>query len=169
MNDDFSRILQKRASILSQVNEDIAQQETENKVLVFKLLPEYFAIPAGALLQAMQAPEIAHMPGMPPYLTGVFQHKGKILPAFNLKLFFQFPKPGLTALDKLLLVQTSRHVFGLIVDEVVGLQSLQNDELRPGSIDNFGGIIAGVFKEHIALLDTEILVDQLFGPNNAKL
>lgn len=169
MNDQNTHILQERAARLSRLHVESPKLGTESNVLVFKLIPELFAIPTSALLQVFQVPEIAHIPGMPDCVTGVFHRKGKILPAVNLKVFFNFPKPGLKALDKLLLVQTSKLSFGLLADEIYGLQTFEAASFRQPAFDNFAGCIAGIFNQNVSLLELEVLAAQIFGTKKTKL
>ncbi|MBK9290488.1 MAG: chemotaxis protein CheW [Bacteroidetes bacterium] len=166
MNDSYLDILQARAQRLAK-HQRVASKPTEgSNMLLFSLLPETFAVRAECLIEVIRLPEIFHMPGMPPYVTGVFHRRGIILPAINLKLFFNFPKPGLTALDKIVLLRTSRLSFGLLADEVIGLEILTDTDIQPPASNDFAGAIAGIYNHAIPVLDVEVLAGQLFATKN---
>ncbi|HMM12629.1 MAG TPA: chemotaxis protein CheW [Bacteroidales bacterium] len=167
MDDENSRILQLRAQKLSQPVSREELPEGNHIMLIFKLLPELFAVRAPVLLEVLQLPEIAHMPGLPACVAGVFHRRGKILPAINLKILFNFPKPGLTTLDKLVLVQTPQLTFGLLADEIVGLQHYDPTALRQPPGEHHTGCISGIFDQKVSLLEVEALAGQLFSPKTA--
>lgn len=145
------------------------RHNVENNVLVFRLLPELFAIHLAGLTEVLQVTEIAHLPGMPSYVSGVFHRRGRIIPAVNLKLFFNFPKPGLTPLNKILLVQSAKLSFGILADDLEGLATCDASDLRQPAIDSFSGSVAGIFDQNILLLDLELLAVRLFGSKTDKL
>ena len=107
--------------------------------------------------------ELTPLPCTPPFVLGIVNVRGRILPVLDLKKFFDLPEQGLTDLHRLILVRGNDLELGLLADVIVGVRSIPVDSLQP-SLPTLTGIrsdyLKGVTAERLVVLDlARILAD----------
>lgn len=100
--------------------EDDAIGGDEQKLLVFRLAEEEFALPIAAVDEVARAPEqITRVPKTPKFLEGVVNLRGDVLPVVDQRRRFDLPAfTGDRRSRRLVVVRSERHRAGLIVDSV---------------------------------------------------
>lgn len=140
------------------------------KHLTFALGREFYGIPALQVREIIRLCEITLVPNLPPYVKGVVNLRGRIIPIIDLRQRFGLTPAEATERTCIVVVQlqtTARtnKVMGLIVDGVEEVVNLTKEDIEP--TPDFGHAveasyilgmakIKGVVK---ALLD----IDQILG------
>ena len=100
--------------------------------------------------------DLTPLPCTPPFVLGVVNVRGHILPVLDLKKFFDLPETGLTDLHCIILVRERDLEFGLLADVIVGVRSIPVESLQP-SLPTLTGIrneyLKGVTVECLVVLD----------------
>ena len=107
--------------------------------------------------------ELTPLPCTPPFVLGIVNVRGRILPVLDLKKFFDLPEKGLTDLHRIILVRGNDLELGLLADVIVGVRSIPADSLQP-SLPTLTGVrsdyLKGVTAERLVVLDlARILAD----------
>ena len=115
----------------------------------FRLGEAWYVAPMGEVSEVLHEPRFTQLPGVKPWVKGVANLRGRLLPMMDLCAFFSDKELGheLSAARKQRRVLVVEHhdVFaGLMVDEVFGLQHFAQDSLQP--VDNVSGPIAPFIK-----------------------
>lgn len=89
------------------------------QILVFRLGDEEFGLPISAVDEVARVPEkITRLPKTPPFLEGVINLRGEVLPVVDQRRRFDLPRFAGGDGQRLVVVRTERHRAGLIVDSV---------------------------------------------------
>lgn len=138
-------------------------------ILRFRLAQEHYAIETHWVSEVMPLRDLAPLPGTPPFVRGIVNARGRILPVLDLKRFFDLPETGLTDLHAVVVVQGHDLEFGLLADTVVDVASLAMDNLQPAlptltgiRADYLRGVAPGplvvLAMEHV-FTDARIIID----------
>ncbi|WP_101697646.1 chemotaxis protein CheW [Clostridium minihomine] len=104
--------------ISSQEEEKLVKSNQAEKYLTLYIDGQIFAIPSGQVVEIVRIQNITLMPKLPPYVKGVINLRGKIVPLIDLRL--KLSKPALEYNDQtsIVVTQVDDAVIGLIVDSV---------------------------------------------------
>ena len=154
-------ILQTRALTLAQeasLGEDV---EDVIEVLEFTLAYERYAVETQYVNQVAMLEQLIPLPCTPAFVRGIVNLRGAILPVLDLKNFFELPVKGLTDLNKIIVLQSEKILFGILADEIVGVRNILLRDVQ-SSLPTLTGVrkdyLRGVTPERITLLDAEKLL-----------
>ena len=161
--DNDRQILLARAQALARTPERTAVAGASLEVLEFRLAQERYALEDRWVQEVCPFKELTPLPCTPPFVLGIVNVRGRILPVLDLKKFFDLPEQGLTDLHRLILVRGNDLELGLLADVIVGVRSIPVDSLQP-SLPTLTGIrsdyLKGVTAERLVVLDlARILAD----------
>jgi len=161
--DNDRQILLARAQALARTPERAPAAGASLEVLEFRLAQERYALEDRWVQEVCPFKELTPLPCTPPFVLGIVNVRGRILPVLDLKKFFDLPEQGLTDLHRLILVRGNDLELGLLADVIVGVRSIPVDSLQP-SLPTLTGIrsdyLKGVTAERLVVLDlARILAD----------
>ena len=156
-------VLRARAQALARKPERPPVADTTLELLEFSLAQERYALEDRYVQEVHPLKELTPLPCTPPFMLGIVNVRGRILPVLDLKKFFDLPEKGLTDLHRIILVRGNNLELGLLADVIVGVRSVPADSLQP-SLPTLTGIRAeylkGVTAERLVVLDlARILAD----------
>ena len=157
------QILRARAQALARTPERAPVAGASLEVLEFRLAKERYALENRWVQEVCPLKELTPLPCTPPFVLGIVNVRGRILPVLDLKKFFDLPEQGLTDLHRIILVRGNDLELGLLADAIVGVRSIPADSLQP-SLPTLTGIrgnyLKGVTAERLVVLDlARILAD----------
>jgi purine-binding chemotaxis protein CheW len=160
---DANSILRERARALARTPDRSADSEVSLQVLEFQLARERYAVETGYVQEVYPFKSLTVLPSTPPFIAGVVNVRGRILPVLDLKVFFDLPKEGLTDLHRIVVVSGHDLEFGLLADVSVGVQTIAVNSLQPPppTVAGIGAdYMRGVTVDGLIVLDMErILAD----------
>jgi purine-binding chemotaxis protein CheW len=108
--------------------------EKAEKYLSFRLGKEEFAIQVLSVREIMGMQEITSVPQTPPYVRGVINLRGKVIPVIDLRLKFGLPEIEYSQRTCIIVVQiegeAGRMLMGAIVDGVSEVLSLLASDIE---------------------------------------
>ncbi len=109
----------------------------EGKYLIFELDSEEFGISVLQVREIMKFQGVTPVPQAPPYVQGIINLRGRIIPVLNLRIrFSMLPKEvserTCIVVVRPLLQDGDQHVFGVIVDSVAEVLFLGAGEIEQG-------------------------------------
>ncbi len=163
MSADAAAILRERARALARPAAAAAPEAQTIELLEFALAAERYAVETRRVGEVQPLRALTPLPGTPPFVRGIVNLRGRILPVFDLKKFFGLPEVGLTDLHRIVVVQGADFELGLLADQVIGVRTMPRAALQP-SLPTLTGIgaefLLGVSAERLVVLDLErILTD----------
>ncbi len=96
----------------------------------FSLLGSRFVVPMGEVAEMLEVPGYTHLPGVQPWVRGVANVRGRLLPLFDFAAFFGGRLVGGRKRRRVLVLETESLYSGLIVDQVFGMQHFPLDEYQ---------------------------------------
>jgi len=157
------QILRARAQALARTAERAPVAGASLELLEFRLAKERYALESRWVQEVCPLKGLTPLPCTPPFVLGIVNVRGRIMPVLDLKNFFDLPEQGLSDLHRLILVRGEDMELGLLADVIVGVRSLPVVSLQP-SLPTLTGIrgdyLKGVTAERLVVLDlARILAD----------
>ena len=94
----------------------------------FSLMGSLFVAPIGEVSEMLEVPSYTHLPGVQPWVKGVSNVRGRLLPIFDLAQFFGDRLSGSRKQRRILILETENLYTGMMVDQVFGMQHFPMDE-----------------------------------------
>ena len=152
-------ILEARARALSRVHEVETGDSTQ--LVVFSLADETYGIPTGYVREVQPLREISPVPCTPDFVVGIINIRGSIYSVVDIRKFLGVPEQEITALTKVILVNTAGLEVGILADDVSGSMSVPLAEIKPplataASIKE--EYVQGVTSDMLIILNLEALM-----------
>jgi purine-binding chemotaxis protein CheW len=141
---EAGKILRRRAQALAQVPPPPAA-DTVLELLEFGLASERYAIERRYVQEVQPLRELTPLPCTPPFILGIVNVRGRIVPVLDLKKFFELPERGLTDLHRTIIVKGHDLEIGLLADVISGINAVPAESLQP-SLPTLTGIRADYLK-----------------------
>jgi purine-binding chemotaxis protein CheW len=134
-------------------------------IVGFKVGRETYGVPINSLHEIVRVPEITAVPDAPDYIEGVINLRGKIVSVVDLRKRFGEPETVPDRRNRILVVEHSGRLSGLIVDAASEVIKIPAADVEPSpTVLQDGGLtcVTGLGKYHgrlIVLLDMSKLLD----------
>lgn len=170
--------IQERLSAFASTTEDVsnATLNTEEKarnsiidyrMVTFSLAGKDYAIDIRKVKEIVKAGNFTYVPNSLPFVLGVYNLRGEIIPIIDLRLFFniEVPPHDDNKMENMLVVTVGEQMFGVVVDAIDNVVGIQQSTIQPPH-PLFGDInikyiygVAEAQKHLYILLD----IDTIFG------
>ncbi len=97
----------------------------------FELLGRRFVAPMGEVSEMLEVPYYTRLPGVQPWVRGVANVRGRLLPVCDLAIFMGERIHSARKQQRILVVETEDLYTGLLVDQVFGMQHFPIDTFSP--------------------------------------
>jgi twitching motility protein PilI len=105
------------------------QVREEWKGVAFRLRANALVAPLQAIIEIVTPPSMASVPGVKPWVLGIANMRGTLLPIIDLQIFlFGHHSAVDLRTRRVLVVHCAGHASGLLVDAVLGLKRFWVDE-----------------------------------------
>jgi purine-binding chemotaxis protein CheW len=104
------------------------------QVLEFQLAEARYAVPVERVIEVVPRVWVTPLPGAAPVVAGVFNYRGSVTVAVDLRPRLGHPSRSPTPDDHLIVVQGARRVLALVVDRVSDLRALEPGSVQAPSI-----------------------------------
>jgi twitching motility protein PilI len=105
----------------------------------FRLGEHWYVAPMGEVSEVLHEPRYTSLPGVKPWVRGVANLRGRLLPLMDLCGFFGHELSSVRKQRRVLVVDNEEVFAGLLVDEVLGLQHFAQGSLEPVSPGHLDG------------------------------
>jgi|Deesub1362A_J573_1020465.scaffolds.fasta_scaffold00398_37 chemotaxis protein CheZ len=129
----------------------------------FKLNENEYTIPILKVQEIINTPSITRLPQSPPYIRGVTNLRGKVIPIVDLRKLETVGETNLEA-TKVIVLSNNNVAFGILVDEITGVINIDESNIEPpehfmqGRIERIEGV-ARFNDRMVIVLDTNKLVE----------
>jgi twitching motility protein PilI len=112
------------------------------KGIGFLLNQTRFIAPLAEVAEILSVPSFTRIPGVQSWALGLANVRGTLLPVVDLRRFLGFPPLLPNKRNRLLVINHAGLVTGLLVEEVLGLQSLYEELRGPELIQQADPLVA---------------------------
>ena len=129
--------------------------------IAFRIANTSLVTPMGEVVEILEFPELTRVPMTRPWLQGIANVRGSLLPVVDLIAYLNGLPTRLTSRTRVLVVDYNGIFTGLVVDEVLGMKHFMNNEyvsgeavveesMQPYTLNGFlrGGQYWGLFSLH---------------------
>lgn len=99
--------------------------------VTFRVGSAEYALPADTVLHLETFETATHVPGAPPYVAGLVQVRGRVIPVVDLRKRFGLPPIERTLDHRVVVVQVGPRVAGLLVDSAREVLSIAESSVAP--------------------------------------
>lgn len=129
--DPFELLLQLEARLRA-VRVDAAAGQAESWTgLGFRIADAWLTAPREDVREVINPPSMTRVPNARPWLRGVANVRGEILPIIDLRQFLGLPSAEELRSQRVLVFNSERVPAGFLVDEVAGYRQFGVNEQRP--------------------------------------
>ena len=140
---------------MSDDKEKIVNSE-EFQIILFELGNSLYGIPIEKVSEIIKIEEIAILPKAPQYIEGVLNLRGNVVPIVDLRKRFSMPQIERTKKSKIIVLLINKRLFGVIVDMVHEVLTLQRENIEP-SLPTASGI-KGEFIDSIGKYEDKLII-----------
>ncbi len=111
-------------------------QEYDWQGVVFEIGGQRLVAPMGQISEVLAMPEYTSLPLVKPWMLGMANIRGRLLPITDLSQFLQVPS-RLTQMSqrKVIVIDHDNFFSGLVVDQVIGIEQFTRDQYRAEAIE----------------------------------
>ncbi len=103
--------------------------------VVFEVGGQRLVAPLGEISEVLVMPEYTSMPLVQPWMLGIANVRGRLLPLTDLAQFLQVPSYQQKSQRKVIVIDHSSVFSGLLVDRVLGIEQFSRSQYRAEAID----------------------------------
>lgn len=115
------------------IHADIATDDSSEQLVVMELASESYCVSIGAVNTIIRMQEITRIPRAPGWVEGVINLRGSIIPVIDLRKRFGLATSETTKASRIVVVEASGQMIGMVVDAVVETLRLSSDAIEPPS------------------------------------
>jgi twitching motility protein PilI len=101
----------------------------------FSLLNQRFVVPLGQIAEMLEVPPSTRLPGVQPWVVGLANVRGRLLPLFDMTQFFGGVTSTQRKQHRVLVVDSNNYYSGLIVDQAYGMQHFTSERYSEQATD----------------------------------
>lgn len=166
--------MQNEVLVTTKENQIEQTQEDKNAIIDFKMVSfslsdKDYAINIMHVKEIAKANHFTYVPNTLPFVLGVYNLRGEIIPILDLRLFFNVPVPEADEkrLENLLILSIDDRIFGVVVDKIDKVIGVQKSTIQPPhplfgdiNIKYIEGIIESNNRLYILLDVTKIFAEK---------
>lgn len=140
-------------------SKNIAQQSNDDPVLqwvTFRLDGETYGINVMQVQEVLRYTEIAPVPGAPAYVLGIINLRGNVVTVVDTRHRFNLQSGETTDNTRIVIIETDRHVIGILVDSVAEVVYLRQSEIE--TAPNVGNEESAKFIQGVCHKNDELLI-----------
>lgn len=103
------------------------------KMVTFALAGKDYAIDIMQVKEIAKAGRFTYVPNTSPFVLGVYNLRGEIIPIIDLRIFFNIPTKAreTDALESMLIISIDDQMFGIVVDAIDKVVGISRSSIQP--------------------------------------
>lgn len=111
-------------------------QEFDWQGVVFEIGGQRLVAPMGEVSEVLAMPDYTSMPLAQPWMLGIANIRGRLLPLTDMSQFLQVPsRLAQMSQRKVIVIEHGTEFSGLLVDKVLGIEQFSHGQYRAKAID----------------------------------
>lgn len=124
--------------------------------VTFRLANETYGINVMQVQEVLRYSDIAPVPGAPPYVLGIINLRGNVVTVIDTCQRFGLPPIEITDNTRIVIIETSHQVIGILVDAVAEVVYLRRSEIE--TTPNVGNEESAKFIQGVSHREEELLI-----------
>lgn len=127
----------------------MAEHDDQLQLVTFQLSEELYGMDIMDVKEIVPSQDIRPIPNAPPYVEGLFNLRGDIIPIINLHKRFHLKRLAVDEDEALLsgfiIIEVEKMMLGVIIDKVERVIAIENREIQPPP-----QMLSGIGSEYIS-------------------
>lgn len=163
---------EKRSDFLAGDDESAAKNTSQ--WVTFTLADETYAVNVLRVQEVLKVADIAPVPGAPPYVLGIVNLRGNVVPVVDTRMRMSLPPRQPDDSTRIVIIEVNEEPVGMMVDAVAEVVELDDEavDAAPSAASEDGArYIHGVVSKEsdlLILLDVDRLLENGFGGSSAS-
>ncbi len=135
---------------------ELTDTATEMQLVVFDLASEFYGVDIGAVREIIRMQTITRVPGAPPYVEGIINLRGQVIPVVDLRKRLELTVGEQTNESRIVWVTINGQDVGVIVDAVTEVLRIPISSIEPPS-----SMVSSVDSDYlrgIAKLESKLII-----------
>lgn len=159
IKEELENELELNETFLTDDLEDIEDEENiiiekGYRYLTFELDKEDYGVRIEYVIEIIGIQDITHLPGMPRYVRGLLNLRGKIIPIIDAREKFNKPKKEYNDRTCVVVLEINEIMVGLVVDIISDVITIKESEIEDAP--NIGKIKANKYIRQIAKVEKKV-------------
>lgn len=140
----------------SEAGEPVSVRDRERQLVVFQLAREIYGLDVTWVREIILFQEVTRVPGAPPFVEGVINLRGHVIPVVDLRKRFGLEAASDPRRTRIVVVDVPPHTLGLVVDAVTEVLRIPESLVEPA-----GSVLAGIdvaFVSGVAKLERGLVI-----------
>ena len=133
------------------------QDDLSGRYLTFYIEDVIYSIPLNHVIEIISVQHITHIPNVPPYIKGIVNLRGKVVPISDVRLKFGQPERPYDDKTCIVVVLINDMNIGLIVDSVAEVVTLDKINMAPPPLS--GKRIGDSYLDSISTLNEKVILN----------
>ena len=125
-------------SVVFDADNSTAEDTQKDKYLTFCLAEENYGLDIGDVIEIIGMQKITMIPDMPPYIKGVINLRGQVIPVMDMRLRFHLPQQAYDERTCIVVTEVAGQTMGLVVDRVSEVVAIPESQVEPPSAQSAG-------------------------------
>ncbi|MBN2429677.1 MAG: purine-binding chemotaxis protein CheW [Deltaproteobacteria bacterium] len=138
--------------------DEIVQEDDYQKglFLTFRIANEDFGLEIRYVTEIIGIQKITEVPDMPPFVRGVINLRGKVIPVMDIRLRFGMPSREYDERTCIVVVKVDQKSVGLVVDKVNEVANIQDGQIEPPPVS--GHALSNNYIKGMGKIDEEVKI-----------
>ncbi len=137
-------------------DEDFDDETMEDLYLTFRVKDRDYGMDISKVLEIIVLQDITDVPDMPPFVKGVINLRGKVIPVVDMRNRFALETDAYHDRTVVIVVETVQMSVGLIVDAVNEVVKILRDQIEPAP--RIGDSFASRFVESVGKVAERVII-----------
>ena len=116
---------------MDELTDVIVQDDLTGRCLTFHIEDTIYSLSLIHVIEIIGMQRVTHIPGMPQYIKGIVNLRGKVVPILDVRLKFGLPERPYDDKTCIVIVQINDMNVGLIVDRVEDVITVDKKNMAP--------------------------------------
>ncbi|MBI4292334.1 MAG: purine-binding chemotaxis protein CheW [Betaproteobacteria bacterium] len=130
----------------------------DQTILIFGHGGARYALEATAVREVVWLPELSPIEELPPYVAGVFNLRGRVVPVMDLGMRFGRPRERYRLGDRIIVLESNEARVGIVVNELHDVLALPDSAIEPASSYQGAGGVAQFVRGEAKLDDSLVML-----------
>ena len=109
----------------------LLEDDIQSQWVVFSLQGHEYALPVGSVVEALRMVAVTPVPEAPPWLVGVINLRGRVIPVMDLRARLGLPPLAAGLNTPIIIAEAAGRTIGLIADAMVDVLTLPASMVQP--------------------------------------
>ena len=154
-------LLKARAREIAKAPEATESSTLQIEVTEFRFGEEMYAFASTSVREVYSPKGITPLPCTPPFILGIINVRGRILPLIDIKPLFGKPSPPKQPQSKVVIIHAEEMEVGLLADTIVGVRAISPTAIYPPLptlADSQSRYLRGITNDGTLILDAALLL-----------